>query len=158
MPGYLEMLERANLSDKGDLGDRARQAHENTGDRAATKSRAAEHRGERVTSPPPSVAGPAPVETLSEPLLSPLSPEEKPNMVVNLFPLPEPLARMVRAAGSGHLSQSAQLKSVHPGLSGLVPDLGVYVLSWAALYAAGGDTAHTLSRLEAAYAAWKVGA
>ena len=71
MPGYLKLLE---LSDKGDLGDRTRQAHENAGDIAATKGPATEHEGERSTAPPPSVAGPAPVETLSEPLLSPLSP------------------------------------------------------------------------------------
>ncbi len=64
-------------------------------------------------------------------------------------PLPEPLARMVRAAAVGHLRRVTQLEN------GLVPDLGEYVLTWAATYATGGDLEHTLFRLWTAHAAWQ---
>ncbi|AFZ67895.1 hypothetical protein [Deinococcus peraridilitoris] len=63
--------------------------------------------------------------------------------------LPETLARLVHAAASGHLGHMAQLES------GFVPDLGGYVLAWAATYATGSNTRHTLACLEAAYKAWK---
>ena len=64
-------------------------------------------------------------------------------------PLPEPLARMVRAAAGGHLRQVTQLEG------GLVPDLGEHVLAWAATYATGGDVEHVFFRLWTAYEAWQ---
>lgn len=68
--------------------------------------------------------------------------------------LPEPLARLVRAAVGGQLSRGAELRSDAPGVGGYVPNLGEYVLAWAATWAIGGDRAHAGARLEAARHAW----
>ncbi|MPY67180.1 hypothetical protein F8S09_10820 [Deinococcus sp. SDU3-2] len=62
--------------------------------------------------------------------------------------LPEPLVRLVRAA-SGH---SLNRPGVLP--SGMVPDLGGYVLTCAALYACGFDPERQLAHLWAARGAW----
>lgn len=61
--------------------------------------------------------------------------------------LPADLAAMVRAASTGHLQTGAALAS------GRVPDLGEFVLAWAAAYLTG-DHAHALKRLQEARAAW----
>lgn len=61
--------------------------------------------------------------------------------------LPAPLERLVSAAASGQVHGGAALPS------GLVPDLGGYVLAWAAAYLTG-DHRHALARLEEARGAW----
>jgi hypothetical protein len=53
---------------------------------------------------------------------------------------------LISRAETGDLAQVAALHSPLPGLSGLVPDLGSYVLAWAAQP----PTPHVLARLEAA--------
>jgi len=65
-----------------------------------------------------------------------------------LTPLPEPLARLVRAAGGSSLNRTGFLPS------GIVPDLGVYVLTCAAFYAVGLEPDKQLRDLWAAHAAW----
>lgn len=65
-----------------------------------------------------------------------------------LVPLPEPLARLVRAAAGDSLNRPGFLSS------GMVPDLSVYVLTCAALYACGFDPARQLELLWQARAAW----
>ncbi|WP_293909875.1 hypothetical protein [Deinococcus sp.] len=60
-------------------------------------------------------------------------------------PLPEHLAVMVDTAKTGTLSRGTITLA-----SGLVPDLGVYVLAWAECWP--GDRVHILRRLEEAYA------
>lgn len=62
--------------------------------------------------------------------------------------LPDALVRLIRAAVGNHLSFPAAL----PG--GLVPNLGDYVLSSAALYAAGVEPERQLQALWAARGAW----
>lgn len=62
--------------------------------------------------------------------------------------LPSPLASMVSAASSGNISGGAQLPS------GIVVDLGAYVLAWAAAYLTG-DQDHALTRLKEARGAWR---
>lgn len=64
--------------------------------------------------------------------------------------LPSRVAGMVSAAASGQISGSAHLPS------GLVTDLGVYVLAWAAVYLTG-DQVHALARLAEAQEAWTKG-
>ena len=69
----------------------------------------------------------------------------------SLTPLPEPLKRLIAAATGSHLpTYPVQLERL-----GLVTDLTGHVLAWAASYSAGGDSAHCLTRLWAAYRAWQ---
>lgn len=65
-----------------------------------------------------------------------------------LAPLPEALVRLVRAAAGNHLNRPGFL----PG--GIVPNLGEYVLTCAALYACGFDPERQLADLWAARGAW----
>lgn len=65
-----------------------------------------------------------------------------------MAPLPEALTRLIRAAVGNHLNRVAVLPS------GLVPNLGEYVLSCAALYACGLDAEQQLTHLWEARAAW----
>ncbi len=65
----------------------------------------------------------------------------------NIPPLPEPLARLARAAAGGHLTHLASLPS------GLVLNLGEYVLAWVAAYLTG-DQHEARRRLEEARQAW----
>ena len=65
-----------------------------------------------------------------------------------LAPLPEPLARLVYAASGNHLNRPGVLPS------GMVMNLGEYVLTTAALYATGRDPERQLSDLWAARGAW----
>jgi len=65
-----------------------------------------------------------------------------------LAPLPEPLARLVSAAVGNHLNRPGFLSS------GIVMNLGEYVLAAAALYATGRDPELQLSHLWAARGAW----
>ena len=65
-----------------------------------------------------------------------------------LAPLPEPLARLVYAASGNHLNRPGVLPS------GVVMNLGEYVLTTAALYATGRDPERQLSDLWAARGAW----
>lgn len=67
----------------------------------------------------------------------------------NLDPLPEALVRLVRAAAGKHLNTTGFLAS------GIVPNLGDYVLTCAALYACGCDPARQLKDLWAARNAWQ---
>ncbi|MGI8748418.1 MAG: hypothetical protein ACR2J4_08755 [Deinococcus sp.] len=53
---------------------------------------------------------------------------------------------LIQAAHEGRLSRLAHLSSPIPGLSGLVVDLGEYVLAWAAE----APSEHVTARLEAA--------
>lgn len=65
-----------------------------------------------------------------------------------ITPLPEPLARLIGAAISNYLNR--------PGIlpSGIVPNLGDYVLACAAQYAAGVDPERQLQALWMARGAW----
>lgn len=74
--------------------------------------------------------------TLQAPTVSPLA------------PLPEPLVRLVNAAAGNHLQRPAQLPN------GIVTDLGEYVLTSAAKYAAGCDPERQLADLWACCRAW----
>ena len=65
-----------------------------------------------------------------------------------LAPLPEPLVRLVGAAVGNHLNRPGFLPS------GIVMNLGEYVLAAAALYATGRDPELQLSHLWAARGAW----
>lgn len=65
-----------------------------------------------------------------------------------LSPLPEPLARLVRAAVSPGLNYPASLPH------GMVPNLGDYVLASAALYAVGIEPARQLQALWVARGVW----
>ena len=66
----------------------------------------------------------------------------------HLAPLPEPLARLIQAAAGNHLNRLAVLPS------GIVPNLGDYVLTCAALYACGVDPDRQLHDLWTARGAW----
>ena len=66
----------------------------------------------------------------------------------SLIPLPEPLARLVYAAVGNHLNRPGFLTS------GIVMNLGEYVLATTALYAVGHDTQRQLSDLWEARRAW----
>lgn len=66
----------------------------------------------------------------------------------HLAPLPEALVRLVRAAAGNHLNRPGFLPS------GVVPNLGEYVLTCAALYACGCDTQRQLEDLWSARGAW----
>ena len=68
--------------------------------------------------------------------------------VPSLAPLPEPLVRLVNAAAGNHLQRLAQLPN------GIVTDLGEYVLTSAAKYAACCDPERQLTDLWACYRAW----
>ncbi|MFB9991521.1 hypothetical protein ACFFLM_06010 [Deinococcus oregonensis] len=65
-----------------------------------------------------------------------------------LAPLPESLTRLVRAAAGNHLNRSGFLPS------GIVPNLGLYVLTCAALYACHCDPERQLAHLWEARTAW----
>ena len=65
-----------------------------------------------------------------------------------LAPLPEPLVRLVHAAKVNALNRPGFL------MFGMVPNLGEYVLTCAALYACNADPERQLSDLWAARAAW----
>ena len=65
-----------------------------------------------------------------------------------LAPLPEPLVRLVSAAVGNHLNRPGFLPS------GIVMNLGEYVLATAALYATGRDPQLQLAHLWEARAAW----
>lgn len=65
-----------------------------------------------------------------------------------LAPLPEALVRLIRAASGNHLNRPGFLPS------GIVPNLGDFVLTCAALYACGFDPERQLADLWAARAAW----
>lgn len=65
-----------------------------------------------------------------------------------LTPLPEALVRLVRAASGNNLNRPGFLPS------GIVPNLGDYVLTCAALYACGFDPPRQLAHLWEARAAW----
>jgi hypothetical protein len=67
--------------------------------------------------------------------------------VQTLLRLPGPVASMVAAAASDQIKGGAVLPS------GLVTDLGGYVLSWAAAYLTG-EQAQALARLTEARSAW----
>ncbi len=72
----------------------------------------------------------------------------QPQSVARLAPLPEPLARLVYAASGNHLNRPGALPS------GMVMNLGEYVLASAALYAVGRDAQRQLSDLWACHRAW----
>lgn len=65
-----------------------------------------------------------------------------------LAPLPKALVRLIRAAAVNHLNRPGFL----PG--GIVPNLGDYVLTCAALYACGFDPERQLAHLWQAQDAW----
>lgn len=65
-----------------------------------------------------------------------------------LAPLPEPLVRLIHAAAGNHLNRPGFLPS------GMVMNLGEYVLTSAALYATGRDPDRQLADLWAARGAW----
>ena len=65
-----------------------------------------------------------------------------------LAPLPEALVRLVRAATGSSLNRPGFLPS------GIVPNLGEYVLTCAALYACGFDPERQLAHLWEARGAW----
>lgn len=67
-----------------------------------------------------------------------------------LAPLPDQLAQLVRAAAGNHLD--------YPGFlpNGIVPNLGEYVLTCAALYACGSDSARQLEDLWQARIVWPI--
>ncbi len=67
---------------------------------------------------------------------------------VALVPLPEPLARLVYAASGNHLNRPGALPS------GMVMNLGEYVLASAALYAVGRDPGRQLADLWACHRVW----
>ena len=69
-------------------------------------------------------------------------------VAVALAPLPEPLVRLIYAASGNHLNRPVALPS------GMVMNLGEYVLASAALYAVGRDPGRQLADLWACHRAW----
>lgn len=77
-------------------------------------------------------------------LLRELQPKPAVFEVVKIFPLPDPLIRLVMAASGNHLNFIGHLPN------GVISNLGDYVLACAAMYASGIDTERQLRELWAA--------
>lgn len=103
--------------------------------------------GQLVTSGPPGAITPDLGEQIRAQKAELLRTVQRQNAPA-LAPLPEPLARLVYAASGNHLN--------YPGVlpSGMVMNLGEYVLTSAAMYAAGRDPGRQLADLWAARSAW----
>ena len=103
--------------------------------------------GQLVTSGPPGAITPdlgEQIRAQKAELLQALRPQG----AATLAPLPEPLVRLIHAAVGNHLNCPGSLPS------GMVMNLGEYVLAAAALYATGRDPRKQLADLWAARSAW----
>lgn len=93
-------------------------------------------------------AEPSSVLPLPSPSAAPRTHRPKQQKVTPLSPLPEALVQLVRAAAGNHLNRPGSLPS------GMVMNLGDYVLATAALYATGQDPQQQLADLWAARGAY----